>query len=85
MRLCPAADQRYLCVCVCVCVSVFEPPARWQRTAFASWKYTHYFQFASEKDKNNIMVKCALCVGEKPLSTAKNSTSHLKKQKRPDD
>ena len=52
-----------------------------ERTAFASRKYAHYFQIASVKDKNNIAVKCTLCVGEKLLSTAKNSTSNLKKQK----
>lgn len=49
-----------------------------ERTAFGLWKYVHYFQFVNEKEKN-ITVKCTLCVGEKLLSTAKNSTSNLKK------
>ena len=51
-----------------------------ERTAFASWKYTNCFQFASEKDKKNITVKCTLCVGEKLLSIAKNHdfSVHLK-------
>ena len=53
-----------MCVCVCEC---FRTPGRMaERTAFAS----HYFQFASEKDENNITVTCRLCVGEKLLSTA---------------
>ena len=57
-----------VCGCVSVCLCVFKPLA--QRTAFASWKYAHYFQFASKKDKNNIMVKCTLCGGDKLLSIA---------------
>uniref|UniRef100_A0A8C5BHX1 BED-type domain-containing protein n=1 Tax=Gadus morhua TaxID=8049 RepID=A0A8C5BHX1_GADMO len=44
-----------------------------------SWRYAHYFELQSEKDKKNIVVKCNLCVGGKLLSTAKNSTSNLKK------
>uniref|UniRef100_A0A8C1LYG1 BED-type domain-containing protein n=1 Tax=Cyprinus carpio TaxID=7962 RepID=A0A8C1LYG1_CYPCA len=42
------------------------------------WKYSHYFEIVEEKEKG-IIVKCKLCVGEKLLSTAKNTTSNLKK------
>ncbi|XP_070409967.1 uncharacterized protein [Nothobranchius furzeri] len=49
-----------------------------ERCAFFSWKYGHYFEFLSAKDFN-IKVRCTLCVGEKVLSTFKNTTSNLKK------
>ena len=48
-------------------------------TTFSKWVYSHYFEFRKEKD-SNIIVKCKLCVGKpRELSTAKNSTSNLKK------
>uniref|UniRef100_A0A669BQA6 BED-type domain-containing protein n=1 Tax=Oreochromis niloticus TaxID=8128 RepID=A0A669BQA6_ORENI len=46
--------------------------------SFFSWKYGHNFEFLSTKDFN-IKVRCTLCVGEKVLSTFKNTTSNLKK------
>ncbi|CAI5669815.1 unnamed protein product [Oreochromis niloticus] len=49
-----------------------------ERCSFFSWKYGHYFEFLSTKDFN-IKVRCTLCVGEKVLSTFKNTTSNLKK------
>uniref|UniRef100_A0A3Q4G1F6 BED-type domain-containing protein n=1 Tax=Neolamprologus brichardi TaxID=32507 RepID=A0A3Q4G1F6_NEOBR len=49
-----------------------------ERCSFFSWKYSHYFEFLSTKDFN-IKVHCTLCVGEKVLSTFKNTTSNLKK------
>uniref|UniRef100_A0A3B4ERU9 BED-type domain-containing protein n=1 Tax=Pundamilia nyererei TaxID=303518 RepID=A0A3B4ERU9_9CICH len=49
-----------------------------ERCSFFSWKYGHYFEFLSTKDLN-IKVRCTLCVGEKVLSTFKNTTSNLKK------
>ena len=45
---------------------------------FSSWKYRHYFEFASAKN-DNIKVRCTLCVGNKVLSSFKNTTSNLKK------
>uniref|UniRef100_A0AAZ1X2X1 BED-type domain-containing protein n=1 Tax=Oreochromis aureus TaxID=47969 RepID=A0AAZ1X2X1_OREAU len=49
-----------------------------ERCSFFSWTYGHYFEFLSTKDFN-INVCCTLCVGEKVLSTFKNTTSNLKK------
>ncbi|KAJ8011289.1 hypothetical protein DPEC_G00056600 [Dallia pectoralis] len=48
------------------------------RGGFASWKYSHYFEFVSAKD-DNIRVRCTLCAGNNVLSTYKNTTSNLKK------
>lgn len=45
---------------------------------FAKWKYSNYFTFLTQADKN-ITVKCKLCPGEKKLSAAINSTSNLLK------
>ncbi|CAJ1087669.1 chromosome alignment-maintaining phosphoprotein 1-like isoform X2 [Xyrichtys novacula] len=50
-----------------------------EQGTFVSWKYSHYFEFFGEKNQNNILVKCKLCLEDKILSTAKNSTSNLKK------
>jgi len=47
-------------------------------TAFHGWKYKHYFVLVSE-DAKNLSVRCTLCVGNKTLSSAKNTTSNLKK------
>lgn len=47
-------------------------------TAFHGWKYKHYFVLVSE-DAKNIRVRCSLCVGNKTLSSAKNTTSNLRK------
>jgi len=47
-------------------------------TAFHGWKYKHYFVLVS-KDAKNLRVHCTLCVGIKTLSSAKNTTSNLKK------
>uniref|UniRef100_A0A3Q2VAM0 BED-type domain-containing protein n=1 Tax=Haplochromis burtoni TaxID=8153 RepID=A0A3Q2VAM0_HAPBU len=49
-----------------------------ERCSLFSWKYGHYFEFLSTKDFD-IKVRCTLCVGEKVLSTFKNTTSNLKK------
>ncbi len=49
-----------------------------QSSTFLRWKYSHYFELVEEKEKG-ILVKCRLCVSEKLLSTAKNTTSNLKK------
>uniref|UniRef100_A0AAZ1XBT5 BED-type domain-containing protein n=1 Tax=Oreochromis aureus TaxID=47969 RepID=A0AAZ1XBT5_OREAU len=49
-----------------------------ERCSFFSWKYGHYFEFLSTKDFN-IKVRCTLFVGEKVLSTFKNTMSNLKK------
>ena len=63
-----------VCVCArtCVCGSYGKMA---EKTVLDSWRYGHYFELQSEKDKN-IVVKCNLCVGGKLLSTAKNSTSN---------
>ena len=47
-------------------------------TAFHGWKYKHYFVLMSG-DVKNLRVRCTLCVGNKTLSSAKNTTSNLKK------
>ena len=49
-------------------------------STFSKWLYSHYFQFIREIDKN-LTARCTLCAGGRPreLSTAKNSTSNLKK------
>uniref|UniRef100_A0A3Q3QQ40 BED-type domain-containing protein n=1 Tax=Monopterus albus TaxID=43700 RepID=A0A3Q3QQ40_MONAL len=48
-------------------------------STFARWTYAHYFDFVSDKDKKNIIVKCNLCPIPRELSTSRNSTSNLKK------
>uniref|UniRef100_A0A8C5FPP2 BED-type domain-containing protein n=1 Tax=Gadus morhua TaxID=8049 RepID=A0A8C5FPP2_GADMO len=48
-------------------------------STFARWAYAHYFQFDRDKDTNNLIVKCTLCVKPKDLSTSRNSTSNLTK------
>lgn len=50
-----------------------------QRSTFLSWKFSHYFEYVCERDKNNITVRCKLCPDGRTLSTARNSTSNLKK------
>ncbi|XP_041837775.1 uncharacterized protein LOC121637653 isoform X2 [Melanotaenia boesemani] len=49
-------------------------------STFSKWVYSHYFEYTREIEKN-ITVRCTLCAGGRPreLSTAKNSTSNLKK------
>ena len=47
-------------------------------TASHGWKYKHYFVFVSE-DAKNLRIRCTLCVGNKTLSSAKNTTSNFKK------
>jgi len=47
-------------------------------TAFDGWKYKHYFVLLSE-DAKNLRVRCTFCAGNKTLSSAKNTTSNLKK------
>ncbi len=39
------------------------------------WKWSHYLDL----EEKGILVKCRLCASEKLLSTAKNTTSNLKK------
>jgi len=46
--------------------------------AFDGWNYKHYFVLLNE-DAKNIRVRCTLCAGNKTLSSAKNTTSNLKK------
>lgn len=81
----------FVCLCLRVCVSahafvclrlrvcLLAPGKMAEKTAFDSWMFAHYFEFINEKDCKNIVVKCNLCVGRHLLSTAKNSTSNLKK------
>ena len=46
---------------------------------FYGWKYSHYFAVVEESDKT-LRARCTLCpVNKKPLSTAHNTTSNLKK------
>ena len=47
--------------------------------SFYGWKYSHYFAVVEESDKT-LRARCTLCpVNKKPLSTAHNTTSNLKK------
>ncbi|CAL8361126.1 unnamed protein product [Arctogadus glacialis] len=63
-----------LCVCarapVCVSYVCLYRGKMAEKIALDSWRYAHYFELQSEKDKKNIVVKCNLCVGGKLLSTA---------------
>ena len=46
---------------------------------FYGWKYSHYFVVVEEIDKN-LRAHCTLCApSQKTLSTARNTTSNLKK------
>ena len=46
---------------------------------FYGWKYSHYFQIVEEGDKN-LQARCTLCsLCKKPLLSALNTTSNLKK------
>jgi len=47
-------------------------------TAFDGWNYKHYF-FLLNEDAKNIRVRCTLYAGNKTLSSAKNTTSNIKK------
>ena len=52
------------------------------KIVFSSWKFRHYFKEESGFDDpaaKNITVSCRLCPKKKVLSTAKNTTSNLKK------
>ena len=52
------------------------------KITFSSWKFRHYFKEESGFDDpvaKNITVSCKLCPKKKVLSTAKNTTSNLKK------
>ena len=47
--------------------------------AFYHWKYRHYFIVVEESDKN-MRVRCKFCApSNKTLSSARNTTSNLKK------
>ena len=46
--------------------------------SFHGWIYKYYFQFVSE-DSKNLRVRCTLCDGSKTLSSARNTTSNIKK------
>jgi len=49
------------------------------RTAFDHWMHRHYFTFRDLRDRN-ISVQCNLCLPKiNILSTARDSTSNLKK------
>ncbi len=48
------------------------------KLSFFTWRYSHYFTFVEQKEKN-VLVKCNLCLGSKILSTAPNSNSNLLK------
>ncbi len=48
------------------------------KLSFFTWRYSHYFTFVKQKEKN-VLVKCNLCLGSKILSTAQNSHSNLLK------
>jgi len=46
---------------------------------FYGWKYSHYFAAVDETDKI-LRARCTFCpAAKKPLSTARNTTSNLKK------
>ena len=46
---------------------------------FYGWRYSHYFVVVEDSDKN-LQARCTLCPpSKKPLSTAHNTTSNLKK------
>ena len=45
---------------------------------FYGWKYKHYFAIVEVGEKN-IRARCKLCVGNKTLSCARNTTSNFKK------
>ena len=46
---------------------------------FYQWKHRHYFTVAEESDKN-MRIRCKLCMpSNKTLSSARNTTSNLKK------
>ena len=49
-------------------------------STFSKWLFSHKFEFVTEMDKN-LTVRWTLCAGWslRELSTAKNSTSNLKK------
>ena len=46
-------------------------------TTFHGWKYSHYFKVVEEGNKN-IRVHCTLCLGNKTLSSSRNTTSNFK-------
>ena len=50
------------------------------QSTLEKWKCRHYFAITDEQaDSKNITVKCLLCPGVRTLSSAKNTTSNLKK------
>ncbi|XP_074521106.1 uncharacterized protein LOC141786249 [Halichoeres trimaculatus] len=71
-----------MAACQCACAAALFIPC-WsemaQHSTFLSWKYSHYFEYVGKRNKNNITVRCKLCPEDKNLSTARNSTSNLKK------
>lgn len=50
-----------------------------ERTALTWCKYSHYFNFLGDKDRNNITMKCKLCLEDKRSSAVKRSASHMMK------
>ena len=48
------------------------------KATFFGWKYSHYFTVIEEGEKN-IRMHCTLCIGNKTLSCARNTTSNFKK------
>uniref|UniRef100_A0A3Q3JDX1 BED-type domain-containing protein n=1 Tax=Monopterus albus TaxID=43700 RepID=A0A3Q3JDX1_MONAL len=77
-------NQRHIDLNVITLVRIGQwKTGKWMKMAgdstFARWTYAHYFDFVSDKDKKNIIVKCNLCPIPRELSTSRNSTSNLKK------
>lgn len=51
-----------------------------ERTALTWCKYSHYFHFLGDKDRNNITMKCKLCLEDKRSSAVKRSASYMRKR-----
>ncbi|XP_054457983.1 protein prenyltransferase alpha subunit repeat-containing protein 1-like [Anoplopoma fimbria] len=48
-----------------------------EKIALDSWRYAHYFELQSEKDKKNIVVKCNLCLVGRPAEGMEDSGGAL--------
>ena len=62
----------------CVMYSAEELQTTSSSATFYGWKYKHYFAIVEVGEKN-IRARCKLCVGNKTLSCAQNTTSNFKK------
>ena len=69
-----------MCGCLRAHLFAYVTPGKMaEKTALDTWRYAHYFEFHSEKDDKNILVKCHLCVGGKILSMSKKFNLEFKK------